>query len=428
MEFSDTPEGRVFTAARLNSQDAATRLTHLADGYKDVNQLVLERLELDRRAMRALKLCLESECHSWISLKLVDCRVDPNEDDEIVSQLIQGLQFPPRLFLQSTRAFPSDFSPFFPLECIDRNVKSLRICTNAWTHDMRRRLKDAISRTKTLEELCLSGSRRRGAAYMDHLVEGLQANTSIQVLDLGDSQLDDTRAAAVITALKGHTNLRKLDLSNNQFGDGALEALATELLLPQTTNLQILDLSLQRNRMNLTVLAPALATNQKLKKLFLQNSRLIDQDVKALTDALCQNTSLRELNLSDNLQVTDAGLIYLASKLPEMSLSHLNIRKTQPPSGSLAVMKALREGMQENTKLLLLRSCFWKIVQHGRHVQYFVNANRGGRRALEENLNPALWPLVFQRANEMMYYCPVAQNAKVDAVYHLFRNAPVLWE
>jgi hypothetical protein len=91
-------------------------------------------------------------------------------------------------------------------------------------------------------------------------------------------------------------------------------------------------------------------------------------------------------------------------------------------------MKALRHGMLENTKLLLLRFVFWKHVRHGRHVQYFVNANRGGRRALEEHLNPALWPLVFQRANDMMYYCPLKQNAKADAVYHLFRNAPMLWE
>jgi hypothetical protein len=45
------------------------------------------------------------------------------------------------------------FFTIFPLECIDHNVKSLRICTNAWTHDMRRRLKNAISNTKTLEEL-----------------------------------------------------------------------------------------------------------------------------------------------------------------------------------------------------------------------------------------------------------------------------------
>eukprot|EP00339_Tiarina_fusa_P029683 CAMPEP_0117058690 /NCGR_PEP_ID=MMETSP0472-20121206/40773_1 /TAXON_ID=693140 ORGANISM="Tiarina fusus, Strain LIS" /NCGR_SAMPLE_ID=MMETSP0472 /ASSEMBLY_ACC=CAM_ASM_000603 /LENGTH=426 /DNA_ID=CAMNT_0004776117 /DNA_START=59 /DNA_END=1339 /DNA_ORIENTATION=+ len=426
MEFSDTPEGRVYTAARLSSQDTATRLTHLSQGYNDVNQLVLERIELDRQVARALKLCLESECHAWISLKLVDCLIGSDEDESLLSEIIQEFKFPPRLFLQTTPAFPSDRTPFFPLECMDR-IKSLRICTNAWAPEMRDRLRNAIASTTTLEELSLTGSRR-GAAYNNSLAAGLQANKSIKVLDMGDVQLDDTRAAALMSALKDHTNLRTLDLSNNHFGDGGLRALTTELLLPQATDLQILDMSLQRNRMDMAIMAPALARNKKLKKLFLQNSRLVDEDITELTDALCENTDLRELNLSDNRQVTDAGIIYLGSKLPNMNLTHLNIRKTQSPTASLSVMKALREGMNENTKLLLLRAVFWKHVQHGRHVQYFVNANRGGRRALEEHLNPALWPLVFQRANEMMYYCPLSQNAKVDAVYHLFRNAPVLWE
>jgi hypothetical protein len=84
--------------------------------------------------------------------------------------------------------------------------------------------------------------------------------------------------------------------------------------------------------------------------------------------------------------------------------------------------------MLQNSSLLLLRTTFWKHVQHGRQIQYLVNANRGGRRVLGEQIPLALWPLVIKRADNMVYYCPLAQNAKLDAVYHLFRNTPVLWE
>ena len=442
MEHSaNITEGRAFVVARLHSEDAATRLRfHLDSARNDFNQLVLEQITLDRQVVMALKDVLESDHHSWVSLKFVDCRLarafaaggQSEEGAEHLYRTVESdLQFPPHLFIQATAAaFQMDRNPnppFLPLDCIG-GTKSLRVCTKVMTEDIARRLKDTISFTTTLEEVSLSGSRRLGGTSLSRLVKGLRANTSIKVLDLGDCQLDDARTMSFLAALKEHNSLHTLDLSNNQFSDESLKVLASDLLCDKT-KVQVLDLSMQQCRMNMKIIAPALVANATLKTLDLKNSRLVDEDVVALADLLCANRCIQDLNLSDNRQITDGGIIYFASKLPQMkNLKRLNIRKTQPPTGSLAVMEALRAGMQKNTQLTLLRTVFWKYVCHGRHVQHLVNLNRGGRRALDETLSPALWALVFQRANEMTYYCPLTQNAKTDAVYHLFRYSPSLWE
>jgi hypothetical protein len=422
MNFSDSEDGRVFTAARLSSDQVVTQLNHLQAGYEGVNQIVLERIELNQRVARSLTSLLQSDKHSWISIKFVDCR---QILDEAEITALSRFIVVPRLFLQTTPNYPTNVDCFFPIESVSR-VKSIRICTHSFTEDMARRLSDGLVQTSTLEELSLSGSRRVGS-MITILAQGMRENKSLRCLDLGDCQLHDSPMYELLTSLKGHPNLQKLDLSNNLLADQALQAL-TDSLLPNNKCLQMLDVSLQRNRLKMSILAPALANPAtSLKQFYASNCRLEDEDVIVLVDALVENSALRDLDLSNNRQVTDAALIYLAARLPEIKLNHLNLRKMKI-KGSLPVMKALHEGMRRNTSLLLLRIYYWKHVQYAEQIQYFVNANRGGRQVLGESIPLGLWPLVFQRAHNQLYYCPLGQHAKVDAVYHLFRNASALWE
>jgi hypothetical protein len=424
MNFTDAADGRVFTAARLSSDQVLNQLNHLQQGYEDVNQIILERIELNRQVARALARLLKSDKHTWIVLKCVDCQHLLDESD--LMEVVESLAVP-RLFLQTTPNFPVNVeATFFPIEGITR-VKSLRICTHTFTPDIFDRLEAGLAATTTLEELSLSGSRRCGS-HAGSLIRGFQNNKALRYLDLRDCQLNDDHMCEFVTALRDHPNLRKLDLSNNLWSDRTLRALAISLL-PHCRTLQSLDLSLQRHSVRVSILAPALANSgTSLKQLYLSNCGLEDPEVIALVDALTQNTTLQDLNLSNNRQVSDTALIYLAERLPRLHLLYLNIRAMKPPNGSLPVMMALHEGMRRNTSLLLLRHFYWKHVQHARQIQYYINANRGGRRVLAEPIPLSLWPLVLERAYNMSYFCPLAQHAKVDAIYNLFRHAPALWE
>lgn len=429
MNIVDTEEGRLLTIARLSSDQAVSQLTYLIDGYHDVNQLSLHRITMTSSVYKALaRVLLESQENKWKSLKFVDCPLQAVRGASDASLLENLFGVVSHLTLQTTSSAATSAS-FLPVSSIAK-VKSVRICSGAWTHRMAADIEEVLSKTTTLEELSFSGSRRfchEETPVLPYLARGLAQNTSIQSLDFGDVQAQDGKMAELLSSLR-HPKLRKLDLSNNLIGDRTLRALA-DIVLPNCPSLRLLDLSLQRHRMNMTILGSGLQRSSSLRQLDLSSCQMIDEDVTALVDKLVDpNFSVSDLNLSNNRKVTGTSLVYLAEWLPNITcLQHLNIRKMTDYK-SHKVLDAIAEGLSTNVNLLLLQMNYFLYVEKTRKIQYLVNANRGGRRALGECVPLGLWPCILERTNCMTYYCPLEQNAKADAIYTLLRNNPGLWE
>jgi len=422
-------EGKVLHVARVNVEEVVARLEGMVSADTGINELILERIPINTIVESLLMRLLRRTDRTWRYLKLVDCiRESLDERDGVVRTAFDSSLFNiQRLFLQTATNNRDTNLYFLPVEA-SLWVPSLRLCISNLDETLADTLVSALKSTTTLAELSLSGSRRCGL-QIAKIAEALEVNQSLVKLDFGDCMLNDHGMSRLVAALQGHAKLKRLDLSNNSWSDQTLLAL-NGLLLKGNCGVEVLDLSLQRCPLNVSLLAPALAQpNSGLKQLYLSNCGLNDEGTFPIIDSLTQNRTLEILDLSTNRQLSDRFLIYLAGHLPQLTLKQLNIRKLQPPNGSLAAMTALSEGMRQNTSIQILRLLSWKQLRPAHLIQIYVNLNRGGRRALEEKIPLALWPLVFERAHKRFYFCPFLKqpNAKEDAMFHLFRNEPALW-
>jgi hypothetical protein len=435
MHISDSTEGRTLLVARCDSFYASRQLKRITydqykgiNKYKGINHIVLERIEMNESVISSLTRLMQLKDRKWLSLKMVDCPSGIVERAEL-EIFVNSLSHVKRLWLQTTPTSRFDTSQFFfPIDRCLRTT-SLRLCVSNFDESLSTKLAALLKTTKTLLGLSLSGSRRC-SLQSDILAQAFQDNTSFEMLDLGDCQLNDDSMSRIVAALSKHPKLKKLDMSYNSFSDQTLHAL-NSLLLQEQNSLQVLDLNLQRRPLKISLLAPALAQQSTgLKQLYLSNCGLADEETFPIVDALTQNQQLETLDISNNRQLSDRFLLYLGERLPKMQLKILNIRKLKPPNGSPAAMIALRDGLRENTTLQLLKLLFWKETRPASWIQIYVNLNRGGRRALEEKIPLSVWPLVLERAQYRIYYCPLVRqpNAKEDAMFHLFRNTPALWQ
>jgi Ran GTPase-activating protein (RanGAP) involved in mRNA processing and transport len=432
-EKSLSLDGLTFTLARLGRFLAITRLQMVLQEYPKVQNLILQQMDLCEPILDVLaKLACD---RAWKSWKVVDCRMRSSSVAPDYPALLYLEQPNVQIFmLQTTTTFssrrPEDAVQFLPVGRLLHSKNSvlqyLRLSFYELDVVTALGLSQGLEQTTSLVDLCLSGTRRCGR-HVELLSRGLQRNRTLTSLGMADCQLSDECIADLVTALQGHATLGSLDLSNNSCAQRGL--LALREMVAQTPNLHTLDLKMQRQRLDLSLLAPALHSNTSLKKLGLSNTSLQDDDVMCLVDALLHNTTLQDLDLSDNRKVSDVALLHLAQRLPRLHLVTLNLRKLQN-RGSESVLQAMAEGMRDNDTLQLLRIHYWRHVQYTRQILFCANANRGGRRILrqQETVPLGVWPHVMERAFRKSYFCPLAQQAGIDNTYYLLRNAPVLWE
>lgn len=130
-------------------------------------------------------------------------------------------------------------------------------------------------------------------------------------LTLDGNPLGEGGGAAVAALLVAHASLDSLRLSRCDLDAAALVALASAL--SHTTTLRVLDVSdsrtTSRNEETAAHFAKALRGNSSLERLVLRkHAKLVDSGVEALCDALLDNTTLRELDLSANALGPPSGI------------------------------------------------------------------------------------------------------------------------
>jgi Ran GTPase-activating protein (RanGAP) involved in mRNA processing and transport len=428
-------DGKSFSLVRCGAQQAAVRLEKVLQDYHSVQELTLRQIDLTPSIIHLLASL--GHDRAWTSWTVEDCRRIINSNDESRTEEEQATlgrlaqSNVSSLKLRTTMVFPRDQRHFMDLELFlqkNATVETLTVSYHSFSEADARELASGLHLAKNLERLCLSGSQNV-AREMPILVVGLQNNSSLESLDVGDCKLHDIVIADLIDGIHLHPKLEELNVSNNFCGRIALERLSRWLRRPDCL-LKSVDLKMQRFRLNIvTDLSESLQHNTSLVNLVLSNTSLINEDVISLVDALVENKTLKNLSISDNRQVSDAALIHLASKLPKLSLKTLNLRKLEN-RGSEEVMEALSIGMEQNYELQWLKIHYWRHIQFTRRILFYANANRGGRRALKpENTPPlALWPKILERAQTVSYFLPINQHVEVDNVYNLLRNAPEIWE
>ena len=265
------------------------------------------------------------------------------------------------------------------------------------------------------------------------LVEGLAANQQLESLLLPGCELEDTQAAQLFQSLKNHPCLNQMTLFRNHCGaDGAM-ALETLLSAPtgDTNPLQPskaiskLDLSYQQferaNKLDVSLIASSLAMNCTLMCLSLSFNKLNDNDAESLAKVLRQNTTLQELDLRAN-NIRDRGVIALATELVQQSTLR-NLFLFGNPFGEQGA-NVLLEAIRHNTVLQVLNMDYNS--RSYEEIQYYACLNHAGRKLLKTELVcPAIWPLVFERA-EIVSRRSRGVCSGPDVIYHLLRGPAVL--
>lgn len=182
----------------------------------------------------------------------------------------------------------------------------------------------------------------------------MKVNSTLTFFNLARNKLGDSGASSLADALKTGGNLKELVLWGNDITDPGVKAIGNAL--NNNSYLQSLDLGICKirdiPRNNGTVaLAKSLGINSVLTMIMLNENEIGDIGAKALGDAFKVNSTLTALNLNSN-KIGDKGASAIAEGL-KMNSGLLTLYLVCNPIGEVGT-KALKEGLQNNTTLSTL--------------------------------------------------------------------------
>ena len=152
-------------------------------------------------------------------------------------------------------------------------------------------------------------------------------NTSLIHVEISSCYMQLEAAMKIVTALKNIPNLKNLILSNNNISKYVSDDLAVAICI--NSNLEVLNLSNNNLQDHTVVVAHALTQVKKLTHLDLSNNNMSNNVVDALALAIELNTSLKMINIKGN-SLTTVGMTKIAQSLCWSShLSKLNISNNQ---------------------------------------------------------------------------------------------------
>jgi Calponin homology (CH) domain/Leucine Rich repeat len=156
---------------------------------------------------------------------------------------------------------------------------------------------DILMRNNTVDLLDLSSNSvtYKGATVLSN---ALLVNRSLRVLRLDNNNLDDEAFAILADGLSGHKHLQELSLCDNDATHLGAEYLVKALSASQARFRQA----------------------HVFPKIMLNQNRIGDQGVRAISELLQVNSTIKELHLAEN-GITDQAVRYLVTALEHKSCS-----------------------------------------------------------------------------------------------------------
>lgn len=236
------------------------------------------------------------------------------------------------------------------------------------------------------------------------LAMGLRGNQGLRTLNISRCDLHDSQLEVLCGALSSHASLLWLDLANNSFGTKAITAL-TSLLIQNGSD----DESKSKQ-------------SSRLAGLTMTSCGVTDDDAARLATALRHNTTLEHLHLSENC-IQDRGIQLFAAELRNFkTLKTLDLFQNEFNAGAKYLLEALQTNVELN-HLLMDRH-----IKCYDEIQYQMSLNRGGRRFLAASAAPlALWPLVLERCQKIVFFYREKRVGREDILFYLL-HGPVLFD
>uniref|UniRef100_A0A672QY96 Uncharacterized protein n=1 Tax=Sinocyclocheilus grahami TaxID=75366 RepID=A0A672QY96_SINGR len=228
-------------------------------------------------------------------------------------------------------------------------------------------LATVLSSKTILKEMNLNNSRLLDSGVKE-ICEGLKNPVcELEILKLKNGSITEEGCAALISAFNSNpSNLIELDLSGNKLGCLGMEKICLLLKNPQCKFEKLKLNNCKRTEKSCQVLATVLSSKTILKEMNLNNSHLLDSGVKEICEGLknpvCELKilNLRKCGLTEKSCSALATVLRSNSSLKELDMSNNNLQD----SG----VKKLQTGL-ENTnctlkKLRFLSSAAEKACQY----------------------------------------------------------------
>ena len=224
-------------------------------------------------------------------------------------------------------------------------------------------LENCVEFFRALNDSCMTVSMLNVVDLTDqtaeHFALGLARSQSVKVLDLRANSITSTGAVSIFGSLEHNTSLEELDLSeNSQLADGDSEAVgcAIERMLNVNRTLKVLNLYGCRTNKVASCFANGLAQNHSVRKVILRSNNISSAVAVSIFKSLEHNTSLEELDLSENSQLAAGDseavgcaierMLNVKRTLKILNLSGCNV--TDP------IVKHILTGLTKNTSLVTL--------------------------------------------------------------------------
>lgn len=190
---------------------------------------------------------------------------------------------------------------------------------------------------------------------VDHLTSVVRATTALRSLNVNYNRFHDVdtqKLNAFVTAVEACTTLTDLDIGNNRLA--VPEKIATIYRLLENTNLDRLDIAgvgergVMLSREHNVQIANRIENNSTLISLNI-SSIYFDPDI--IIGALCRNSSLTELDFSDNISTFTAAINYreFANVLRQNSrLTSLSMQ------ANFLIVQDFAPALEQNTTLRIL--------------------------------------------------------------------------
>jgi Ran GTPase-activating protein (RanGAP) involved in mRNA processing and transport len=215
-------------------------------------------------------------------------------------------------------------------------------------------IRDILRRNKTITTLDLSNNRfGLTPDSVECIANGLGSNSTLLKIDLsGCSLYNDNIPYLAQTLGSQNTTLQKLILARNSITSRGVGVLLEAF--EHSNNHPITDLDLGSNSIEnegARFIARSLRNNAlpNLTRLSLYSCEIKDDGLMALVSALEHNTSLLQLDLRDNLDLSKTAFLALATSLPKLKvLQRLDLSWCHDLASA---MPLLLEGLRSNTSL-----------------------------------------------------------------------------
>lgn len=214
------------------------------------------------------------------------------------------------------------------------------------------------------------------------LTQLLQDNHSMEWFHLEGNKIDATGLTAIADILKQNHKLQQLYCGFLVNGITVEDIRALSDMLMNNTTLK--DLNLFANRIDAEktkIIAETLAKNPTLEKLGLASNEVGVEGATALADALTKNTRLLELNLSD-CRLSNDGLKAIFSALKQnTALQTFTLRRVHTD-----VMPMFADMLAQNKTLKKLDVALYTSELSVDHVQILLQALRENKSLQELNI------------------------------------------